>query len=80
MNHNPAAPAGAPVFITLDQHARALATPVNTVRNAIYRGDWPVKTVKIGRRHLVALVDHQALVDSLLGQTQKPAVSRREVV
>lgn len=54
-----------PDFLHLAQHASALSIPVASVRNAIYRGTWPARTVTLGGRRLVPIAEHQRLVDAL---------------
>lgn len=52
-------------FLYLAQHASALSIPLTSVRNAIYRGTWPARTVTLGGRRLVPIAEHQRLVDAL---------------
>lgn len=53
-------------FLSLVEHAADLGVSVKTVRNAVCSGSWPAKTVRLGRRRLVSILEHQRLVEALL--------------
>lgn len=53
-------------LLSLAVHAAALGMSERTVRNAIASGCWPAKTVCLGRRRLVPLVEHEKLIEDLI--------------
>lgn len=56
----------APDMLALGEHARRLGVAVHWVANRCAAGTWPARSIKIGRRRLVPLIEHERMVAELL--------------
>lgn len=67
----------APDMLALGEHARRLGVAVHWVANRCAAGTWPARTIKIGRRRLVPLIEHERMVAELLAGAGIAAVPAR---
>ncbi|MHB1566067.1 MAG: hypothetical protein ACYCXG_05045 [Acidiferrobacter sp.] len=62
------------VFLSVDDAARALSRAVGAIRNDISDGSFPIKTVKIGTRRLIPILELALYMDQLVEGKLTPAV------
>lgn len=53
-------------FLSLAEHAQRLGVASKWVANKVAAGTWPARVVKLGRRRLVHVSEHQRMVRQLL--------------
>ncbi len=53
-------------FLSLAEHAARLGVAKTWVANRVAAGTWPARVVKLGRRRLVHVGEHQRMVRDLL--------------
>lgn len=68
-----------PDMLPLAEHARRLGIAHHWVANRCAAGTWPARTIKIGRRRLVPLVEHERMVRDLLAEAGITAVPAQPV-
>lgn len=67
-----------PVLLTIPDVAEVTSMQPQTIRNRLARGDFPIPSLKIGRRRLFRVIDVAAFLDQVAGiDTSFLAVARR---
>ncbi|MDA8190228.1 hypothetical protein [Acidiferrobacter thiooxydans] len=64
------------VFLSVDDAARALSRAVGAIRNDISDGSFPIKTVKIGARRLIPILELALYMDQLVEGKPHPGRPR----
>ena len=64
------------LFLSVAEVGRAEGRCPKTTRNEIALGIYPVKTVKIGRRRLIPIVEFASYLDSLTTPAPRPGRPR----
>jgi hypothetical protein len=60
------------LLLTVREHGDAVAFDEKSIRNSISKGLWPVRTVKLGGRRLIPVIEHKRLIAVLLATGAVP--------